>query len=95
MNNKKLLLKLGFNKKEITLFDNNKDIEELIVLLESLNIKDIKDYLLNNKYLFTKNIFYLAKIITLYFNNTKDYTKTKKLLTSSKYTIINEKGDCK
>ena len=40
--NKKILQNLGFNKEEITLLKNNNDIEELIVILESLNIKDIK-----------------------------------------------------
>ena len=95
INNKKLLLRLGFNRKEISLLKNNNDIEELIVILESLHIKDIKKYLLNNKYLFTKNIFSLAKTISLSFNNIKDYTKTIKYLTKNKYAIINEKGDVK
>ena len=66
--NKKILQNLGFNKEEITLLKNNNDIEELIVILESLNIKDIKKYLLKNNNLFTKNIFSLAKNISIVFN---------------------------
>lgn len=95
INNKKLLLRLGFNRKEIFLLKNNNDIEELIVILESLHIKNIKKYLLNNKYLFTKNNFSLAKTISISFNNIKNYAKTIKYLTKNKYIIINEKGDIK
>ena len=83
--NKKILQNLGFNKEEITLLKNNNDIEELIVLLSSLHIKDIKNYLLNNNYLFTKNIFSLAKNISNVFNNNRDFKKTIKILTENKY----------
>ena len=92
INNKKILQRLGFNRKEISSLDNT-DIEELIVILESLNIKDIKKYLLNNKILFTKNIFFLAKNISLVFNKYRDYNTTEKVLRKNNYTIINEKGD--
>ena len=92
INNKKILQRLGFNRKEISSLDNT-DIEELIVILESLNIKDIKKYLLNNKILFTKNIFSLAKNISLVFNKYRDYNTTEKVLRKNNYTIINEKGD--
>lgn len=92
-NNKKLLQRLGFNIKEINLLKNNKNLEELIVLLESLHIKDIKEYLINNKYLFTKNIFSLAQNISIAFNKNKDYHKTEIALKENKYVIINEKGD--
>ena len=91
-NNKKILLALNFNKKEVDSLVNNKNIEELIVLLSSLHIKDIKNYLLNNSYLFTKNIFSLAKNISNVFNNNRDFNKTLKILTENKYNIIDEKG---
>lgn len=91
-NNKKILLALNFNKKEVDSLVNNKNIEELIVLLSSLHIKDIKNYLLNNNYLFTKNIFSLAKNISNVFNSNKDFNKTTKILTENKYNIIDEKG---
>lgn len=91
-NNKKILLALNFNKKEVDSLVNNKNIEELIVLLSSLHIKDIKNYLLNNNYLFTKNIFSLAKNISNVFNSNKDFNETTKILTENKYNIIDEKG---
>ena len=91
-NNKEILLALNFNKNEIDSLVNNKNIEELIVLLSSLHIKDIKKYLLNNNYLFTKNIFSLAKNISNVFNNNRDFNKTLKILTENKYNIIDEKG---
>ena len=84
-NNKEILLALNFNKNEIDSLVNNKNIEELIVLLSSLHIKDIKNYLLNNNYLFTKNIFSLAKNISNVFNNNRDFKKTIKILTENKY----------
>ena len=77
INDKKILQRLGFNRKEIASLDNT-DIEELIVILESLHIKDIKKYLLNNKILFTKNIFSLAKNMSLVFNKYRDYNTTEK-----------------
>ncbi len=92
INNKKILQRLGFNRKEIASLDNT-DIEELIVILESLHIKDIKKYLLNNKILFTKNIFSLAKNMSLVFNKYRDYNITEKVLRKNNYSIINEKGD--
>lgn len=92
INNKKILQRLGFNRKEIASLDNT-DIEELIVILESLHIKDIKKYLLNNKILFTKNIFSLAKNMSLVFNKYRDYNITEKVLRENNYSIINEKGD--
>ena len=91
--NKKILQNLGFNKEEITLLKNNNDIEELIVILESLNIKDIKKYLLKNNNLFTKNIFSLAKNIAIVFNKYRDYKITEEILRNNDYTIIDEKGD--
>ena len=91
-NNKKIPLALNFNKKEVDSLVNNKNIEELIVLLSSLHIKDIKNYLLNNSYLFTKNIFSLAKNISNVFNSNKDFNETTKILTENKYNIIDEKG---
>ena len=49
-NKKKLLLSLGFKEREITSLKKYKNIEELIVLLSSLHIKNIKRYLLKNNY---------------------------------------------
>ena len=92
INDKKILQRLGFNRKEISSLDNT-DIEELIVILESLHIKDIKKYLLNNKILFTKNIFSLAKNMSLVFNKYRDYNTTEKVLRKNNYAIINEEGD--
>lgn len=92
INDKKILQRLGFNRKEIASLDNT-DIEELIVILESLHIKDIKKYLLNNKILFTKNIFSLAKNMSLVFNKYRDYNITEKVLRENNYAIINEEGD--
>lgn len=92
INDKKILQRLGFNIKEIASLDNT-DIEELIVILESLHIKDIKKYLLNNKILFTKNIFSLAKNMSLVFNKYRDYNTTEKVLRKNNYAIINEEGD--
>ena len=92
INDKKILQRLGFNRKEIASLDNT-DIEELIVILESLHIKDIKKYLLNNKILFTKNIFSLAKNMSLVFNKYRDYNITEKVLRKNNYAIINEEGD--
>ena len=92
INDKQILQRLGFNRKEIASLDNT-DIEELIVILESLHIKDIKKYLLNNKILFTKNIFLLAKNISIVFNKYKDYNITETILRENKYDIIDEKGD--
>ena len=92
INDKKILQRLGFNRKEIASLDNT-DIEELIVILESLHIKDIKKYLLNNKILFTKNIFSLAKNMSLVFNKYRDYNTTEKVLRKNNYAIINKEGD--
>ena len=92
INDKQILQRLGFNRKEIASLDNT-DIEELIVILESLHIKDIKKYLLNNKILFTKNIFSLAKNMSLVFNKYRDYNITEKVLRKNNYAIINEEGD--
>ena len=92
INDKKILQRLGFNRKEISSLHNT-DIEELIVVLESLHNKDIKKYLLNNKILFTKNIFLLAKNISIVFNKYKDYNITETILRENKYDIIDEKGD--
>ena len=92
INDKKILQRLGFNRKEISSLDNT-DIEELIVILESLHIKDIKRYLLSNKHLLTKNIFSLAKNISLVFNKYKDYNISENILRENNYAIIKEKGD--
>ena len=95
INNKKILQRLGFNEKEISSLENKKDIEELTVLLSSLKIKDVKEYLLNNKYLFTKDIFSIARNISIIFNSNKDFNRTERILSTNKYAIINEKGDVK
>ena len=95
INDKKILQRLGFNEKEISSLENKKDIEELIVLLSSLKIKDVKEYLLNNKYLFTKDIFSIARNISIIFNSNKDFNRTERILSTNKYAIINEKGDVK
>ena len=95
INNKKILQRLGFSEKEISSLENKKDIEELIVLLSSLKIKDVKEYLLNNKYLFTKDIFSIARNISIIFNSNKDFNRTERILSTNKYAIINEKGDVK
>ena len=88
INDKQILQRLGFNRKEIASLDNT-DIEELIVILESLHIKDIKKYLLNNKILFTKNIFSLAKNMSLVFNKYRDwFIKVIRTISYSQITYI-------
>lgn len=94
-NNKKILLSLRFNEKEITLLQDNKNIEELIVLLSSIHIKNIKKYILKNNYLLDYNIYDLSYIISKVFNKKKNYCIVKRILTKNKYAIINEKGDVK
>lgn len=94
-NNQKILLALGFNKKEIAILKINTNIEELVVLLSSLHIKNIKKYILRNEYLLTCNIYDLSSIISNTFNKNKSYCKVKRILTKNKYAIINEKGDVK
>lgn len=94
-NKKKLLLLLGFKEREITSLKKYKNIEELIVLLSSLHIKNIKRYLLKNNYLFTYNIYDLSYIISKTFNQKKNYCLVKRILTKNKYVIIEEKGDVK
>ena len=71
----------------------NNNIEELIVLLSSLHIRNIKKYLSKNSYLLSLNLYDIAYIISKTFNEKYDYCKSKRLLTKSKYVIINEKGD--
>lgn len=80
------------NRKNILLKGNKDDIEELTVLLESLHIKDIDNYIIDNNYLLKKDIFSTAKTISLVFNEEKDYYNTKKRLTKNKYAIISKKG---
>lgn len=94
-NNKKILLSLRFNEKEITLLQDNKNIEELIVLLSSIRIKNMKKYILKNNYLLDYNIYDLSYIISKIFNKKKNYCIVKRILTKNKYAIINEKGDVK
>ena len=94
-NKKKLLLSLGFKEREKTSLKKYKNIEELIVLLSSLHIKNIKRYLLKNNYLFTYNIYDLSYIISKTFNQKKNYCLVKRILTKNKYVIIEEKGDVK
>ena len=94
-NKKKLLLSLGFKEREITSLKKYKNIEELIVLLSSLHIKNIKRYLLKNNYLFTYNIYDLSYIISKTFNQKKNCCLVKRILTKNKYVIIEEKGDVK
>lgn len=93
--NKKLLLSIGFNKKEIKSLKDNKRVEELIVLLSSIHIKNIRKYILKNNYLLNYNIYDLAYIITTIFNEKKNFCVVKRILTKNKYDIINEKGDVK
>ena len=93
--NKKLLLSIGFNKKEIKSLKDNKRVEELIVLLSSIHIKNIRKYILKNNYLLNYNIYDLAYIIATIFNEKKNFCVVKRILTKNKYAIINEKGDVK
>ena len=95
INNKKILLSIGFKEKEITTLKGNKNLEELIVLLESIHIKNIKKYIIKNNYLLDYNIYDLSYIISKVFNEKKNYCIVKRILTKNKYAIINEKGDVK
>ena len=69
----------------------NNNIEELIVLLSSLHIRNIKKYLLKNNYLLNRSIYDIAYIISKTFNEKYDYYRTKRLLTKTKYAIIDGK----
>ena len=69
----------------------NNNIEELIVLLSSLHIRNIKKYLLKNNYLLNRSIYDIAYIISKTFNEKYDYCRTKRLLTKTKYAIIDGK----
>ncbi len=90
--NKQVLLSIGLTVKEIaTLNKFDLNIEELVVLLASLHIKDIKKYLNNNRYLLTENIFSLAQNISDVFNVKKDFNETEKILSENKYAIIDKK----
>ena len=71
----------------------NDNIEELIVLLSSLHIRNIKKYLIKHNYLLNLDIYDVAYIISKTFNEKYDYCKTKRLLTKTKYDIIDKKGD--
>ncbi len=95
-NNIEVLLSVGFKEKEIegTLI-NNKNIEELIVLLSSLHIMNLKKYILKNKYLLDYNIYDLSYVITNTFNKKKNYCIVKRILTKNKYVLIDKKGDVK
>ena len=93
--NKKLLLSIGFNKKEIKSLKDNKRVEELIVLLSSIHMKNIRKYILKNNYLLNYNIYDLVYIIATIFNEKKNFCVVKRILTKNKYDIINEKGDVK
>ncbi len=93
--NKKLILSIDFKEKEVSTLKNNKNIEELIVLLGSIHIKNIKKYILKNNYLLNYNIYDLSYAITKTFNKKKNYCIVKRILTKNKYAIINKKGDVK
>lgn len=90
----KLLLELGFNKKEIIYLKTKKcilvgtNLEELIILLGSLNIQNIHKFLLDNNYLINCNILDLAFLISETIKKTKDYNKTKEYLLETKFAII-------
>ena len=92
-NNKKMLLLIGFKEKEITTLKGNKNLEELIVLLASIHIRNVKKYILKNNYLLDYNIYDLSYIISKVFNEKKNYCIVKRILTKNKYAIINGKGE--
>lgn len=94
-NTREILLSVGFNQKEIKALEDNENIEELIVLLSSIYIKNIKNYLLKNNYLLDHDIYDLSYIITTTFNDKKNFCTVKRILTKNKYVIIDEKGDVK
>ena len=94
-NNKKMLLSIGFKEREIITLKNNENLEELIVLLASIHIRNVKKYILKNNYLLDYNIYDLSYIISKTFNEKKNYCIVKRILTKNKYAIINEKGDIK
>ena len=94
-NNKKMLLSIGFKEKEIITLKGNKNLEELIVLLASIHIRNVKKYILKNNYLLDYNIYDLSYIISKVFNEKKNYCIVKRILTKNKYAIINENGDVK
>lgn len=81
--------------KEITSLENYKSIEELVILLSSLHIKNIKKYILRNKYLLDCNIYDLSYVIASTFNTKKNYCIVKRILTKNKYFITSEKDDVK
>lgn len=93
-NNNEILLSIGFKEEEENLI-NNKNIEELIVLLSSLHIMNLKRYILKNKYLLDYNIYDLSYIISKTFNEKKNYCIVKRILTRNKYILNNKKGDVK
>ena len=91
-----LLQSIGFTKEEIDklLLKHPKcyqKFEELISLLGSLQIKNIKNYLMKNSYLFEKDIYIIANNISKTFNIEQNYYKTIKKLTTNKYDIISIK----
>ena len=92
-NNNEILLSIGFKEEENII--NNKNIEELIVLLSSLHIMNPKKYILKNKYLLDYNIYDLSYIISKTFNEKKNYCIVKRILTRNKYILNNKKGDVK
>ena len=94
-NNKKMLLSIGFKEREIITLKGNKNLEELIVLLASIHIRNVKKYILKNNYLLDYNIYDLSYIISKVFNEKKNYCIVKRILTKNKYAIITEKGDVK
>ena len=93
-NNNEILLSIGFKEEEENLIIN-KNIEELIVLLSSLHIMNLKRYILKNKYLLDYNIYDLSYIISKTFNEKKNYCIVKRILTRNKYILNNKKGDVK
>ncbi|WP_289003747.1 hypothetical protein [uncultured Parabacteroides sp.] len=94
-NNNEILLSIGFKEEEEENLINNKNIEELIVLLSSLHIMNLKRYILKNKYLLDYNIYDLSYIISKTFNEKKNYCIVKRILTRNKYILNNKKGDVK
>lgn len=88
--NYELLLSLGFKQKEIIRLQKKKtviftNIEELVSLLGSIHIFNIRNFLLTNPYLFDYDIIDVAKTIETIFEKTKDYRKTKKILIKTKF----------
>ncbi len=88
----KILLSIGFDKKEIEGFlIKDKDIEEKLVLLSSLYIENFKEYICEYKYLLNYNIYDLAYLISNIFDKKRDFSVVRDILTNEE--IISKKGD--